>query len=86
MVGCARITTTGKHPPVAEVEKVPMIARQNTEHRTYNDGRSGTIQSYNMWTIAKTVGLKMYGTQQKLEKVCWVKCVWYVWATSVRDN
>ena len=44
----ARITTTGKHPPVAEVGKVTMLARQNTEHRTYNDGRYGTIHSYNI--------------------------------------
>ena len=34
-----------RHPPVAEVGKVPMIARRYTEHRNYNDGRHGTIHS-----------------------------------------
>jgi hypothetical protein len=32
-----------RHPPVAEVVKVPMIARRYTEHRNYSDSRHGTI-------------------------------------------
>ena len=62
-----RITTTGKHPPVAEVGKVTMLARQNTEHRTYNDGRYGTIHSYNLWTIPNIVGFTECGTHPMLD-------------------
>ena len=62
----ARITTTGKHPPVAEVGKVTMLARQNTEHRTYNDGRCGPNYSNTQWAMTMRLSKANVGKNSSL--------------------
>ena len=50
-----------KHPPVAVVVKAPMIARRNTGHRNYCDGRNGTIHRQGAWECTRCEYMRQDG-------------------------